>query len=377
MVEHQTENLGVRGSNPFVGKILDKENLIKEDLTEEDLTEEDSIEKELTEEELIINKLNFEKFINFYFLFKFYSLNRKLNVLSFFNTKLTNYNFPLLNLKSSELEEFYSFVFKSSKWKTKKKIKKIKRRHKFYFKKTKQKTNKKLLSHVYFLLSVKPDKLQMDNIFWKRFFFLNNWLLSKYVSNIINLYIGAPVTWIFLNILKITTNEEFITLCRRIDRKKILGPFYHSSKLFFYNWFAKLTYFKDPTGFIDLVKTIISKNHLKKHKGLFFSVNRILHVWYSYAVAKKRVKGYSVFFKGKLGKKGSVKKTKFFRKKGTCSLSKKTIRLNYNTDIISTTTGVIGFGVSVYYSVYVYTYNSLYNLLYSNFNTIILIFKRS
>jgi hypothetical protein len=46
------------------------------------------------------------------------------------------------------------------------------------------------------------------------------------------------------------------------------------------------------------------------------------------------IKGFSFFFKGKLGKKGSVKKKKFFVKQGKISLTNKNLRTNYSNYII-------------------------------------------
>ena len=64
---------------------------------------------------------------------------------------------------------------------------------------------------------------------------------------------------------------------------------------------------------------------------------------------KNSLKGCSLFFKGKLGKKGSVRKSKFFFKYGNISLTNKNLRLTYRSYTITTITGVIGCHISIYY----------------------------
>ena len=64
---------------------------------------------------------------------------------------------------------------------------------------------------------------------------------------------------------------------------------------------------------------------------------------------KDSLKGCSLFFKGKLGKKGSVRKSKFFVKIGNVSLTNKSLRINYKTYVVITITGVIGCGISIFY----------------------------
>ena len=62
-----------------------------------------------------------------------------------------------------------------------------------------------------------------------------------------------------------------------------------------------------------------------------------------------RFLGYNLFFKGKLGRKGSVKKSVFFYKYGRVSNSNKSLRLNYRKFLIYTETGVVGCGINLFY----------------------------
>ncbi len=190
-----------------------------------------------------------------------------------------------------------------------------------------------------------------------------NWVLSKYMASILSTYTGLYSEWTFLNLRKLPNNENFYLMCLTINKKKFLGPFYHSYKPIFYNWFIKLTLLKDPSGIIPLIHNVLLHSHLKRHKILFFNVNRLLKIWYHFVKIKYNVKGYSFFFKGKLGKKGSVKKSKFFRKCGLNSLTNKNLRYNYKTYSIITITGVVGAGINIFY-IGMFTLTILYILFY-------------
>ena len=71
-----------------------------------------------------------------------------------------------------------------------------------------------------------------------------NWVLSKYMASILSTYTGLYSEWTFLNLRKLPNNENFYLMCLTINKKKFLGPFYHSYKPIFYNWFIKLTLLK-------------------------------------------------------------------------------------------------------------------------------------
>lgn len=216
------------------------------------------------------------------------------------------------------------------------------------------------LAHYAFLL---PDKVNMGDLGNNRDILQNNWLLSKYVAEIVLLYTGLYMNWTFINLRKMSKNDKYLLVARTVNKKRILGPFYHKYKQFFLNWFSKLTYLKDPSGITSLVSSVLLFSHLKKHRIIFFKINRILKIWYYYLAPKYGIKGYSFFFKGKLGKKGSVKKTKFFRKFGITSFTNKNVRVNYKMYKVITITGVIGAGLHVYY-IGMFTLTVLYILFY-------------
>ena len=70
-----------------------------------------------------------------------------------------------------------------------------------------------------------------------------------------------------------------------------------------------------------------------------------------------------IFFKGKLGKKGSVRKSKYFAKKGEVSYSTKSLKVNYKTFHFGTLTGVVGGGLSIFYPIS-FTFCFLYIYIY-------------
>ena len=106
---------------------------------------------------------------------------------------------------------------------------------------------------------------------------------------------------------------------------------------------------KDPQGIIFIIQNILTKARLKKHKKLFFLIGYFFKILFLNKEQKNSLKGFSLFFKGKLGKKGSVRKSKFFVKYGLGSLTNKKLRLTYRTYIIITITGVVGCNICLFY----------------------------
>jgi hypothetical protein len=61
------------------------------------------------------------------------------------------------------------------------------------------------------------------------------------------------------------------------------------------------------------------------------------------------IKGYSIFFKGKLGRGGGARKKIFFVKSGFNSLSNGTLRFNYKKFILITSSGVLGCCINIFF----------------------------
>lgn len=174
------------------------------------------------------------------------------------------------------------------------------------------------------------------------------WLWQYYLKTVVGSFTGFQTNWNFLNVQTITSTDKFALLWHHLYSKRYLGKFY-TDKSSFLTWITQLTYFKDPRGLIFFVKKLLLNTQLKHHRRVFFFLNKLLSYWYVKAVKLRLIKGYSLFFKGKLGKKGSVRKSKFFAKKGLVSFTKKTLRVNYKVYYIWTHTGVIGAGISIFY----------------------------
>lgn len=189
------------------------------------------------------------------------------------------------------------------------------------------------------LLSTKPINTKyMSNV----------WLANLYFRSLMHTMTGFYTNWQFMNINTLADRDEFAVLWYRIYKRYRLGKLYTTRGTFF-AWFVQLTYFKDPKFLIVFIKKILLNSHLKHHRRMFSFINKFLKLWYLKVAKLKKVKGYSLFFKGKLGKKGSVRKAKFFAKRGLVSFTNKSLRVNYRTYFIWTHTGVIGAGISVFY----------------------------
>ena len=185
--------------------------------------------------------------------------------------------------------------------------------------------------------------------FWGEATHVNSiWLWNLYTSNVAYLYTGLYTEWSFVSLHTLLRRDEFTKWWKAFYRKNVLKQYY-TKKTKFFNWFVQLCYLKDPQNLIEIAEQVLIEATLKQHKQLFSTFSDILEVWYSILSLKRKAKGCTVFFKGKLGKKGSVKKTKFFYKIGSVSFTQKSLRLNYRTFIIPTHTGVIGAGIHVFY----------------------------
>lgn len=179
-------------------------------------------------------------------------------------------------------------------------------------------------------------------------FFTNNILFRRYISHVMQAYTQFFTRWNFINVAAMALSTKFSIWYRRFYDKTHLQVFF-TKKDIFYVWFSQLYFLKDPTKLIPIIQKIFLETHLKKHKPLFTALVTLLNNWYEVLRTQRKIKGYTIFFKGKLGKKGSVKKTKFFSKTGFASLSNKSLRMNYRTYIIMTPTGVVGAGISIFF----------------------------
>ena len=175
-----------------------------------------------------------------------------------------------------------------------------------------------------------------------------SWFLSKYLKTSLGVFTGFQTEWKFINIKLFQLDESCYAMWYRVYRTQILS-FFFTKRVDFITLFTRLTVFRDPTALVPLIKKHLLQTHLKQHNRIFYSVCTFMANWYFFAANAQRIKGYTVFFKGKLAKKGSVRKSVFFKKKGSVSFTNKSLRVNYRNYFVWTYTGVIGAGLSIFY----------------------------
>ena len=175
-----------------------------------------------------------------------------------------------------------------------------------------------------------------------------DWLLVNYLKQLSYYYLGIKLNWTFVN-LKNSLNNDFFKKFWYIFYKKKIFKIWHGKKKTTLFWFLQLYKLKDVQGFINLIQKKLYNAKLKRHKRIFYLVGFFFRILFLMKEKKNSLQGCSLFFKGKLGKKGSVRKSKFFVKVGVNSLTNKSLRINYKTYIIITITGVIGCGISIFY----------------------------
>ena len=186
--------------------------------------------------------------------------------------------------------------------------------------------------------------------------FIEKFFKKKYnmnaISNLMSLtsyyYTGFSINWSFINIHQSTTRNKYKYILQRIRNRRELR-FLNLSRRGCYNFLVQLVIMKDPMAFIKVLQHIFFDNPVKKHRRLFLKIRFFLKVWYFICKKKKTLKGYSFFVKGKLGKKGSVKKRKIYIKKDLVSYTNKELRVNSKNFILWTDTGCIGANFSLFF----------------------------
>ena len=347
MVEHRTENSGVRGSNPFIGKVFKKDLLIKEKLL---------IKKRLANKKKILpllflktlkkkttlKKLNtpIAKFRHSIFIFNFYL------VTFVFCKKFTKLNhLPKTFLKSNF---FKHYLAKTP----------LRRRSQISLKQTSLQQIAQNFIYLFPLLN-KKNKYHgslsynsLPSFWWYKF----------YLSAVTQQYTMFKSRWVLLDCSTLILKGNYFHVYKALYNKHYLQKFYCKRDKFLF-WFTKLTVFKDLTSFVSMMLKWLFNSPLKKHKRIFVLINKFLKIWYEALEEFKKIRGYCIFFKGKLGKKGSVRKSKYFAKKGEVSYSTKSLKVNYKTFHFGTLTGVVGGGLSVFYTITL-TFCFLYIYIY-------------
>lgn len=197
---------------------------------------------------------------------------------------------------------------------------------------------KLLTPYFFFLLTSK----------WNQKSFTKTWVLTRYLPILLQYYTGFYTKFYFINMRNLAKQERIKLYWKRYFVKKKYF-FKHLSAKQFFNLFLQLSYFKNPRLFVLAVQKKFYRSTFKQHRRLFFLVKSALNLWYLLLKNLRGVKGYSLFFKGKLGKKGSVRKRKIYTKKGLVSLTNKSLRVNTRCYTIWTVTGSVGAGISIFF----------------------------
>lgn len=90
----------------------------------------------------------------------------------------------------------------------------------------------------------------------------------------------------------------------------------------------QLTILKDPKTLTIFLKNLFESLAFKRHRYFYRVIQDFLKTWFKLVRSTVRIRGYSFFFKGKLGRKGSVRKEIFFFRVGLASFSNKNLRFN-------------------------------------------------
>lgn len=111
----------------------------------------------------------------------------------------------------------------------------------------------------------------------------------------------------------------------------------------------QLFFSRDVENLVELFTSILQKTPLRSHKRKFYTIGSILDVFYNALTDRSRLLGYKVYFAGKLGRKGSVKKSTIYLIRGRISFSSKNLRFSSKNFLVFTETGVVGCYLSLFY----------------------------
>lgn len=261
---------------------------------------------------------------------KFKNVNRVKNLYTFKNNIL----YFKKNIKNSNIKIWYNDYFNKNLKLTNSCVKYIK--NSFF--------NKYSLWWVFILQFLKKNVSSnsllkpLSNYFW----------FSTYLQLYFYKFFGYKLQWYFYNFSNTIKNSKFIIWWHKLYKKKNLKIYFDSPYKFFYI-LVNLIFFKNIDYFVKLVQRVICKAPLKLHKRYFYHVKTILANILELLQAERKLLGFTIFFKGKLARKGSVRKSIFFYKQGRVSNTNKSLRTSYRQFLVFTETGVVGCYISLFY----------------------------
>lgn len=346
MVEHRTENSGVRGSNPFIGKVVKSKLFISKTLKKKPFNKKKLILLYL--KNIQIKKVYFKniailkyKFIQNTFFFNYYLKN-----INFQTQFIKSFKIPKINIKFNILTN--NLKYSPSK-----------RRAEML---TKQNYLQFITENFVYLFPLLNKKKKKYYNFTSYNSLQSFWWYKFYLTAVTQQYTKFTSKWVLSDCSNLVLKGNYLQVYKALYNKHYLQKLYCKKDKFLF-WFTKLTVFKDISSFVSMILKWLFNSPLKKHKRIFVLINKFLRVWYEALEEFKKIRGYCIFFKGKLGKKGSVRKSKYFAKKGEVSYSTKSLRVNYKTFHFGTLTGVVGGGLSIFYRISL-TFCFLYIYIY-------------
>lgn len=180
---------------------------------------------------------------------------------------------------------------------------------------------------------------------------LNIKAFELYLSQITKNFLGFKTSWLFLDPTNSLKTKRHITVFKQLYTKKQLNGLYTVPKMFLL-WYIKLILFKDPYHLSLLIYFWLYKADIKTHKRIFLFIVKFFSRLYVLLRGQKKILGCFIYFKGKLGKKGSVRKEKIFSKHGKVAHGTKSLRGSINWYQIPTLTGAIGSAVGFFFLKY-------------------------
>ncbi len=177
---------------------------------------------------------------------------------------------------------------------------------------------------------------------------INYYWFTLYVKYINSCYTRFSTEWRFIDIASTIKFNDAKKFWKYFINHKLVYLIEKEDGIFFH-WFLQLIHLKDAKLLSSFLQRFFFNTPIKYHRRYFSMVSDFLRKIYVFTLGTVNIKGFSLYFKGKLGKKGSVRKTKFFVKHQLYSGTNKKLRLNYRTFIIWTETGAIGCNISLFF----------------------------
>lgn len=181
----------------------------------------------------------------------------------------------------------------------------------------------------------------------------DNWtlkinLLHLFLNNITKANLGYTTSWAFVSL-----NQQLLAPEQKTAYRKLWGvrqlPGFRTHKKTFLFWYTKFFILRDPKELSLLISFWLVKTQIKTHKKIFFEIFGGIDTLFSIGQKQNRLLGYFLYFKGKLAKKGSVRKEKIFKKCGKVAAGTKSVRGNIVQYQAPTLTGTIGCAIGLFF----------------------------